>query len=138
MLIFTTAMLGVDKDRYKAASIDGAGPVKQFFKITLPSINRTLNFIITVGLIGAIKVLPLALFQMDPVLAQQYHGSTLMLYVFKAVQEGKYSIAGASAVILVIISISFSVIVKQSFNFVFWGIGKGGEVRVKRKIKASR
>ena len=49
ILIFTTAILGVNKDRYKAASIDGAGPVKQFFSITLPSINRTLNFVITVG-----------------------------------------------------------------------------------------
>lgn len=137
VLIFTTAMLGVDKDRYKAASIDGAGPVKQFFAITLPSIKRTTNFIITVGLIGAVKVFPLALFSMDPAKAQSYGGTTLMLFVFKNVSEGHFQTAGASAIILVVIAISFSVVVKNSFNLVGKLITKGGEWNVERKIKAT-
>ena len=136
VLIFTTAMLGVDKDRYKAASIDGAGPIRQFFSITLPSIKRTTNFIITVGLIGAVKVFPLALFDMDPGKAEAYGGSTLMLFVFKNVSEGHFQAAGASAIILVAIAIAFSVVVKNSFNMVGKLITKGGEWSVERKIKA--
>lgn len=134
ILIFTTAMLGVDKDRYKAASIDGAGHFKQFFSITLPSISRTLNFVITVGLIGAIKVFPLALFQMDPTKAEQYGGSTLMLFVFKNVSTGNYQTAGAAAIILVFIAIAFNVVVKNAFNFTGRMIVKGGEWRVEKKI----
>ena len=136
ILIFTTAMLGVDKDRYKAASIDGAGPVKQFFAITLPSIRRTLNFIITISLIGAIKIFPLALFDMNPTKAKQMGGSTLMLYVFEAVSTGHYQAAGASAIILVAIAISFNVVVKNAFNGMSKLFIKGGEWHVQRKIKA--
>ncbi len=138
VLIFTTAMMSVDKDRYKAASIDGAGPIKQFFSITLPSIKRTLNFIITVGLIGAIKVFPLALFDMKPAKAQSYGGMTLMLYVFKNVAEGHYHMAAASAIILVLIAISFSIVVKNSTKAAGWLVMKGGEWRVQKKITATK
>lgn len=134
ILIFTTAMLGVDKDRYKAASIDGAGHFKQFFTITLPSISKTLNFVITVGLIGAIKVFPLALFQMDPAKAELYGGSTLMLFVYKNVAVGNYQVAGAAAIILVVIAIAFNVVVKNAFNLTGKLIVKGGEWRVEKKI----
>lgn len=130
-------MVGVDKNRYKAASIDGAGSVKQFFTITLPSISRTINFIMTVGLIGAIKVFPLALFQMDTTKAEQYGGSTLMMFVFKNVSAGKFQIAAASALILVAIAIAFSIVVKGSFNLLGKGIVKGGELYVQRKVTVS-
>ncbi|WP_429978061.1 ABC transporter permease subunit, partial [Mycoplasmopsis bovis] len=46
VLIFTTAMLSVDKNLYKSASIDGIGGIKQFFTITLPSIKSTTTFLI--------------------------------------------------------------------------------------------
>lgn len=134
ILIFTTAMMAVDKNRYKAASIDGAGSIKQFFTITLPSISKTINFIITVGLIGAIKVFPLALFQMNTTNAEQYGGSTLMMFVFKNVSTGRFQIAAASALILVVIAIAFSVVVKGSFNLLGKGIVKGGEIYVQRKV----
>lgn len=136
VLIFTTAMLGVDKDRYKAASIDGAGPVKQFFSITMPSISRTMNFIITISLIGALKIFPLALFDMKPTIAKQHGGATLMLFVFEAVKTGDFQSAGASAIILVAIAIAFNVVVKNTFNGASNLIVKGGEWRVQRKIKA--
>ena len=134
ILIFTTAMLGIDKDRFKAASIDGAGPVKQFFQITLPSIRRTLNFIVTVGLIGAIKVFPLALFNNNPDAAMQNGGGTLMLYVYKAIQEGLYGLAAASSIILVIISILFSIVVKNSLRYLGIFLDGMASRRIKRKI----
>ena len=135
ILIFTTAMLAVDKQRYKAASIDGAGPIKQFFTITLPSINKTLGFIITISLIGAIKVNPLALFHMDATNAQLYGGTTLMLFVFKNISSGQYEAAGASALLLVVISIAFNLVVRNTFKLAGLLVMKGGEWNVQRKVK---
>lgn len=39
MIIYQAALNGISKDYYEAAEIDGATPVQQFFKITLPSIR---------------------------------------------------------------------------------------------------
>lgn len=138
VLIFTTALLSVDKERYKAASIDGASPVKQFFAITLPSISGTMNFIITIGLINAIKVFPLALFQNNPQDALDYGGGTLMIYIFNFTRSGEYSIAAAASVILVVISITFSIAVKNSMRGAVMLVKWRGEQYVAKKIKKHR
>ncbi|WKX02471.1 carbohydrate ABC transporter permease [Candidatus Mycoplasma mahonii] len=135
ILIFTTAMLGVEKDHYKAAAIDGAGPIKQFLQITLPSISRTTNFLITMGIIGSIKVFPLALFNNDPAIAQTNGGMSLLLYVFKFVSVSELKRAGAASVFLVIIAISFSIFVKSSMKLLVKSALWIGEKRVSFKIK---
>ena len=109
-------MLGVDKTLYKAASIDGAGPVRQFFRVTIPSISRTTNFLIIMGIIGAIKVFPLALFQNNPKTAMQYGGTTLMLYIYDKASIGEVNLAGAASVYLLLISVGYSIVVKGGFN----------------------
>ncbi len=136
ILIFTTAMLGVDKTLYKAASIDGAGPVRQFFRITLPAINRTTNFLIIMGIIGAIKVFPLALFQNNTKNAMQYGGTTLMLYIYDKVQNGFNNKAGAASVYLLLISVAYTIVIKGGFNQLIKFANWRGEKRVSNKIKA--
>ena len=41
-LLLMSGLAGIPKDLYEAASIDGAGPVKQFFMITLPLLRPTI------------------------------------------------------------------------------------------------
>ncbi len=135
ILIFTTAMLAVDKTRYKAAAIDGSGPVKQFFKITIPSINGTINFLVTMGIIGAIKVFPLALFDNNPSTAKVNGAFTLMLYVYDQINVPNFGKAGVASIYILIISISFSVIVKGGFNQIIKLTNYLGEKRVANKIK---
>ncbi len=47
MVIFLAALKGVSEDLYEAASIDGAGKVRQFFSITVPLITPVIfyNFV---------------------------------------------------------------------------------------------
>lgn len=137
ILIFTTAMLSVDKDRYKAAAIDGAGPIRSFFRITLPSINSTTNFIITIGLINAIRVFPLALYDNKPADAMANGAGTLMLYVYNAIQGSfaNYELGAAASIILVVVSIVFSVTTKTTINMLVKLAGKGVEKNVTYKIK---
>ena len=39
MILFVTSMTNIPDTLYDAASIDGAGPLRQFFKITLPLLS---------------------------------------------------------------------------------------------------
>ena len=55
MLVYLAALQGIPKERYEAAELDGAGPVKRFFKITLPYISPTIQFLVVMGLISSFQ-----------------------------------------------------------------------------------
>ena len=45
VVVFLAAMQGVNPNLYEAAALDGAGPFRQFWSITLPSIQPTFMFL---------------------------------------------------------------------------------------------
>jgi raffinose/stachyose/melibiose transport system permease protein len=45
VVVFLAAMRGINPSLYEAASIDGAGPGRQFFSVTLPGIRPTFVFL---------------------------------------------------------------------------------------------
>lgn len=138
ILLFTTAMLSVDKNLYRSASIDGVGGTKQFFTITLPSISKTITFIMTIGIINGIKVFPLALFENDPKKAVQAGASTIMLFIYYFVKsENNYALAGAASIILFIIGASYSTIIRGGFRVLAITSINKGESDVWNKIKDS-
>lgn len=51
MVIFSAALLDVPIHLYEAAELDGAGPVRKFFAITLPSIAPVIYFSVLTGMI---------------------------------------------------------------------------------------
>jgi len=53
MLIFLAGLKQIPESLYEAASIDGAGKLRQFFTITLPLITPTVFFNLIMQLIGA-------------------------------------------------------------------------------------
>lgn len=56
MVLFMTALLAVPQDYYEAASIDGAGRVQQFLRITWPMILPTFLFISVINIISNLQV----------------------------------------------------------------------------------
>ena len=56
MIIYRSALAGVNEDLYEAAEIDGAGPVQKFFNVTLPSIRFPLLYTIVMTTAGAFNV----------------------------------------------------------------------------------
>jgi multiple sugar transport system permease protein len=56
MVIFLAGLNGISSTYYEAASIDGAGKVCCFFKITLPLLTPTLFFVFTMMLISGFQV----------------------------------------------------------------------------------
>ncbi|MGZ9431644.1 carbohydrate ABC transporter permease [Mycoplasma sp. CB776] len=138
ILIITTAMLGVDRTLYKAAAIDGASKTKQFFKITLPSITKTLNFLITIGIIGGIKVFPIAIFNNDLNAAKTNGGSTIILFIYDMVKQGHYDLAGAATIILFLLGLALSTFLKQGIKIILLTINKLGERHVLNAVKVTK
>ena len=52
MLIFIAGLQAIPEELYDAAAIDGAGPFRRFFNITLPMLSSTLVFVTVITMIG--------------------------------------------------------------------------------------
>lgn len=55
-LILLAAMQAVPREYYEAATVDGAGHVRKFFSITLPSLRPTLIFVVVTSTIGGLQI----------------------------------------------------------------------------------
>lgn len=56
MIIYRSALNGVSPDLYEAAEIDGAGSIRKFFSVTLPSIKFPLIYTFVMTTAGAFNV----------------------------------------------------------------------------------
>jgi multiple sugar transport system permease protein len=55
-LFFLAGLQAIPEQLYEAAQLDGAGPVRQFFAVTLPLLNPTLFFVLVTSVIGSFQV----------------------------------------------------------------------------------
>lgn len=56
MVIYLAGLQNIPNELYEAASIDGAGPIRQFFSITIPSLKPLILFTTIFSSIGAIQL----------------------------------------------------------------------------------
>ena len=56
MIVYLSGLKSIPKDMYEAASIDGAGPIRQFLNITVPLVSPTTFFLTIMGIIGSFRV----------------------------------------------------------------------------------
>ncbi|MFT4083527.1 MAG: sugar ABC transporter permease [Nocardioides sp.] len=113
-LILLAAMQAIPRDLYEAASMDGAGAVRQFRHVTLPSIRPTMMFVIITSTIGGLQIFTEPrLF--DTNLQHQgganYEYQTLTMYVFNTANSSTdpYPRAAAAAWILFGIIVAFAI-----------------------------
>ena len=59
MILISTGLTTIPKELYESASIDGAGKVQTFFKITLPLLRPTIESVLILGFIYTFKVFDL-------------------------------------------------------------------------------
>jgi multiple sugar transport system permease protein len=55
-VLLLAAMRGIPRELYEAAEVDGAGPIRQFWSITVPQLTPIIFFNLVMGLIGAFQV----------------------------------------------------------------------------------
>jgi multiple sugar transport system permease protein len=56
MIIWLAGLKGIPKHLYEAAEIDGAGPIRRFWSVTLPMLSPYILFNLIMGLIGTFQI----------------------------------------------------------------------------------
>ncbi len=124
MVIFLAALKNVPRELYEVASIDGAGPVRQFFSITLPMISPALFFNIIVLSIAAFQTFDQAylLFWRDQNNAAPEASLFYAVYLFQqAFRQFNFGFASAMAwLMFVIIMIITAIQVRVGNRLVFY------------------
>ena len=122
MLIFLAGLRQIPKTYYEAASIDGAGPIRQFFSITLPQMTPVIFFNLIMQLISGFTVFSQAFIisggRGDPQNSTLVYALYLYLRAF-AYNEMGYSSALAWVLVL-IIAVFTALIFKTSDRWVYY------------------
>ena len=103
MVLFLAGLQEIPHDYYEAATIDGAGGLRQFFHITIPLLSRTSFFIVQTRIIGALTVFDLMFMVMDKtnVALQKVQSSVYLFYTY-AFRNGNKGYGAALVMVLVV------------------------------------
>ncbi|WP_105619339.1 carbohydrate ABC transporter permease [Vallitalea okinawensis] len=107
MVIYLAGLQNIPKMYYEAAQIDGAGPISQFFKITLPLLYPAIVTSVTLNLIGGLKLFDVikALTNGGP--GYSSHSiSTLVDHTYFKTQAAGYSSAMGVILFLIIMGVA--------------------------------
>ena len=124
MVIFLAALKNVPVELYEVASLDGAGPIRKFFSITLPMISGAMFFNVIVLSIAAFQVFDQAyvLFWRDQSNAAPEASLFYAIYLFQqAFRQFNFGFAAAMAWLLFVIIMLITVIqVRFGNRFVYY------------------
>ena len=115
MVIMMADITTIDTSYYEAATIDGATDFQQAIFITIPLIKKTsLLTCVTLASVMGLR-------QFEQVYMLTNGGpanttSTMVLYMYKKLQDANYGIASASAVILIVVGVLFIVCIRKLFE----------------------
>ncbi|WP_098405903.1 carbohydrate ABC transporter permease [Paramicrobacterium agarici] len=111
-LILLAAMQSVPRDVHESAALDGAGALRRFFSITLPSIRPTMVFVIITATIGGLQIfVEPRMFDASTAGGAQRQFQTTVLYLWEmAFFRQNFGEASAIAWLLFLIIICFGLI----------------------------
>jgi multiple sugar transport system permease protein len=119
VVLFLAGLQGIPRHLYEAAMIEGAGPLRQLWSITLPMLTPIILFNLINGLIGALQV-----FTQVYIVTQDQNTGALMLvpYLYdNAFQFLKMGYASAIASLFFVMVIALTlVILKWSNRWVYY------------------
>lgn len=102
MILISTGLTTIPKELYESASIDGAGKVQSFFRITLPLLRPTIESVLILGFIYTFKVFDLVYVMTSGGSVNSTH--MLSTYSYKlSFEMFKYSKGAAVANVLFVI-----------------------------------
>ncbi len=115
MVIMMADITTIDESYYEAATIDGATDFQQAIYITIPLIRKT--SLLTCVTLASV----LGLRQFEQVYMLTNGGpanttSTMVLYMYKKMQDTNYGMASATAVILIFVGVVFIVCIRALFT----------------------
>lgn len=105
MVIFLAGLQGIPRSYYEAAEMDGAGPVRMFFTITLPLLTPSIFFVSITSLIGAFQVFDLIYLMIGKLGNPATEATQTVAYLFftNGFESGNGGYAAAVAVVLLVL-----------------------------------
>ncbi|MNN31362.1 Lactose transport system permease protein LacF [compost metagenome] len=126
MVLYLSALRSVSSEYYEAADIDGAGPIRKFFNITIPLITPTILFNVLTSLISAFQTIVLAFVLTGGGPANSTYFYSLHVYR-NAFTHFKMGYASAMAwIMFILIVILTGLILKSSKYWVHYEADGGG------------
>lgn len=83
MIYFLAALQSVDESLYEAAQVDGAGPVRQFWHVTLPGIKHVAVFVVVLTTIGSFQLFELPYLLLGNGPGPGNRGLTVVMYLYQ-------------------------------------------------------
>lgn len=115
VVLFSAAMGSVPRDYYEAAEIDGAGPIRKWWNITLPLIKSTTLYLVVLYTIASFEV-----FEKILLMTPSGVGNSTQTIVFQIYQNGfvqfRYGVAAAQAFVLFLMIASVAVVQFRLFR----------------------
>ena len=109
MLIFIAGLQSIPDELYDAANVDGAGPVRQFFMVTLPMLRPTLLFVSVITMIGYFQLFaePYVMTQGGPLRSTT---SVVLLMYEEGFRWWRMGYAAAIAFVLFVVILLFTLV----------------------------
>lgn len=109
MMIYLSSLIGVPKDLYEAADVDGANEIKKHLTVTIPHIMPTIALVVTISSISALKVFAeiYVMTKGGPLNSTK----TIVYYIYeRAFENLDLSMAATASVVLLAVILIFSII----------------------------
>ena len=115
-IIYVTAIQQVSGSLYEAAEMDGAGRIRQFFHITVPSIRPTFWYILMTRFAGALQIFDIIYITTNG--GPNYTTESTVSYIYAKAFSSRSSMGYASAmsVVLFVIIMAATVIMYRKMN----------------------
>jgi len=118
MLIFLAGLRGIPTALYEAAKMDGAGPFRSFWNITIPMLTPTILFNVVMNIIGSFQVFTQVFVLTNGLGGPNNATMTMVLYIYrKAFNQMYFGYGSALAWALFAVVLVFSVIALRSSNY---------------------
>jgi multiple sugar transport system permease protein len=114
-IIYLAGLQNIAKDYYEAAEIDGAGKLKQFFRITLPLVSPTTYYVLMMTTIVTFQAFSQVYLMTGPPKGGPLGTTNLIVYYIfqKGFDAQEMGYASAAALVLFIVILGLTIIQKR-------------------------
>lgn len=117
IVYFLSGLQSISQDLYEAASIDGAGPARKFFSITMPLLKPTIIFVTTISIFGGFAMFEESYIFWQGVSPNNVGLTMVGLIYLKGFQLGDLGLASAVGLVLMIIVFVLAIAQLNLFGF---------------------
>ncbi|GHE06393.1 carbohydrate ABC transporter permease [Streptomyces alanosinicus] len=116
MVIYLAALANVPRELHEAASVDGAGPVRRFFSVTVPAVRSTMVLVAALSSVAAFKVFSEVYLMAGPTGGPAGEDTTLVMLVQRTGTglTGRVGYASALSVVVFAVTVALMLLVLRA------------------------